>query len=376
MTAPVLLINCDLPGPPYVVDPSGSFEIVIAGYDDGPGPIDVLVQSPLLTVYGNPFVNGTYEFTYDTLDGLGKNGEFGFGGQMLLETLKAGAYDFKATVTDDEGLSTSVSVSVQVPHMVAAVGADIVYLPQGAHGFLDPEGLGLLTGNDTMTPGYVGWQGSLMIAGTSGSAGVAVSQGVYTVDPAFAGVAHLKQAVSVLDFADTTIGDLTVSVAALGPKGYGCVRGTAAGELFFYDAVNAPVSIAAGGGDDWVYASQGGGSYNGEAGNDFIRGGNGNDVITGGQGADTLFGGGGADTFIINKGDIAPGDVIADFEGAGDGWRPGEDMIRFQGFSAAAHVVHVAGSAIYTLVDGNIQADFEIDSVNGGDLGKGDYGFY
>ena len=370
MTAPILNLYVD----PSAVDAAGNLvttdlvELVISGVEttDVDGPVDIDVVSPLFATIGVPT---SIHLHFDTWEAIGKGGEFGFFGLNLLSLMR-GTFAFTVTATDPGG-TTVVSTQIKVGFHTT-VGADTIYLPQGARGTFDQ---GLLTSNDLLPPILAGYEPTLNIRGVSGSPDIGIVNGAYSLASSFTGVAHLTQTVGVSDFVVTDTGLMTVHVQPLGTNGsYGYVKGGAGSEFFFYDAADKPVQIAAGAGDDRVYASQGGGSFNGEAGNDFIQGGAGKDVITGGAGADYLIGDGGADVFVIRKGDIAPGDVIADFTGAGNGWKASDDLIRFEGFSPNAKLVHVAGTSTYTLVDGSYQADLTIQAD--GALGKGDYGFY
>ncbi len=349
----------------------GPLAFTISGADDNLGPYDVQVESQLFAVNGGATV---LTFQTPTLEFLGPLGDFSFDVKSLLPTLQ-GHFDFKVTVTNSIGETTVLDQPVNIGY-ATTVGPDLLYVPQGATVALDPS---YLVGNDSL-PGWLSsYLPTLNLRGLTGPSGFSYSDvdGTLSVDPSFSGELHLKETIGILDWVSTGVGDLTVKVKALGADGtYGYVHGTDAAETYLYGGATNPVLIAAGGGNDRIIASQGGGSYNGEAGNDFIFGGAGRDGLTGGPGADDIFGGAGADSFIIRKGDLSPGDRIEDFEGAGNGWRPNEDMILFQGFSPSAHLVHVAGSTTYTVVDGTYQASFELFSVNGHDLVKGDYGFY
>ncbi len=76
-------------------------------------------------------------------------------------------------------------------------------------------------------------------------------------------------------------------------------------------------------GDDYLRGNRGDDTLLGKKGNDDLRGAEGRDLLNGGIGADTLSGGADADTLIgwagpdvfrFEDGDVAPGDVIEDFE--------------------------------------------------------------
>ncbi len=81
--------------------------------------------------------------------------------------------------------------------------------------------------------------------------------------------------------------------------------------------------VAGDDGDDFLRGNRGDDTLVGKRGDDDLRGADGDDLLNGGIGADTLSGGAGADTLIgwagpdvfrFEEGDVAPGDVIEDFE--------------------------------------------------------------
>jgi Ca2+-binding RTX toxin-like protein len=85
------------------------------------------------------------------------------------------------------------------------------------------------------------------------------------------------------------------------------------GALTGTDQFSGIENIVGGSGDDKL---QGDGNANvliGNAGDDALSGKSGDDILIGGAGADVVSGGSGADQFVFLAGDIAAGDIIADF---------------------------------------------------------------
>lgn len=107
--------------------------------------------------------------------------------------------------------------------------------------------------------------------------------------------------------------------------------------------------------------------------------GTGDDSFAFGTGTSRVMGGAGNDTFIFTKGAIAAGDHIIDFHrslpGGGE-----HDLLRFEGFSAAAHLDFKSGAGalkIYQVVDGAyVSPAIAIQMADGtGQLSKADYVF-
>jgi len=96
-------------------------------------------------------------------------------------------------------------------------------------------------------------------------------------------------------------------------------------------------------GDDWIYGAMG---YNGLTGA--------GDTIEGGKGADNMVGFGGNDTFVFNKGHMQPG-VLDTIHGFGDHsgglYGPDQDVIRFEGISAADMSYVDSGTGVTINVD-------------------------
>jgi Ca2+-binding RTX toxin-like protein len=141
--------------------------------------------------------------------------------------------------------------------------------------------------------------------------------------------------------------------------GAGCDKlagGAGADEL---DGGRSGDTLSGGGGSD---------TLKGAAGNDHLNGGADADRIDGGIGCDTLTGGSSYDVFVFAKGQ-AGGDVITDF--VGNGAAKG-DALQFTGFSNAAHLSHVSGSA-WAVIDGSHTETFTISGVSS--LHSQDYDF-
>jgi hypothetical protein len=181
------------------------------------------------------------------------------------------------------------------------------------------------------------------------------------------------------------------------------IRGTGAGDVVagtaFADVIHGM------GGNDVLRGGGGPDRLSGGAGNDVLQGGPGHDVLLGGPGADTLvggrgndrlFGGPGADLLVGGPGrDVLSGgggadvfrfthpaeaglgmgsDVITDFVPGidtldlaamdADATRGGDQAFRFVGseaFSGRAGELRVAGGIVAGDLDGDGQAEFEID---------------
>ncbi|MBP2160390.1 MULTISPECIES: cadherin-like domain-containing protein [Asticcacaulis] len=113
-------------------------------------------------------------------------------------------------------------------------------------------------------------------------------------------------------------------------------------------------------------------------GNDKLNGNEGNDVLAGGGGVDTFTGGTGADIFVIAKTDLSGRESITDFEGAGDGGRPGGDVIHLSGFGAGATLTFLRQSGkdhIYEVRDGAFVAQLNVAYSGTALLIAGDYLF-
>lgn len=109
--------------------------------------------------------------------------------------------------------------------------------------------------------------------------------------------------------------------------------------------------------------------WGGKAGTaDLVVGlGAGNDVFHFGANMARVSGGAGNDVFVFEKGAIAKGDLIVDFrQGAAGGEH---DMLRFEGFSASAHLDWVSTSGTvqrYHVVDGDyVSPDIAVAALNG-----------
>ncbi|TCZ65363.1 glycosyl hydrolase family protein [Roseicella aquatilis] len=107
-------------------------------------------------------------------------------------------------------------------------------------------------------------------------------------------------------------------------------------------------------------------------------GGAGDDSFWFGSGASRVFGNAGDDLFILSKGRIAAGDQICDFQRDLPGATE-HDMLRLEGFSAAAHL-DLKGSTgavqSYQVVDGAyVSPVIFIQTVGGGTLTTADYVF-
>ena len=109
-----------------------------------------------------------------------------------------------------------------------------------------------------------------------------------------------------------------------------------------------------------------------------VSAGAGDDVIYFGTGADRVSGGAGNDTFVFAKGLIVAGDQILDVHrlvpAGGE-----HDLLRFTGFSAAAHLdlkEAAGGLLFYQVVDGaSVSPAITIATTDGGLLTKSDYVF-
>ena len=107
--------------------------------------------------------------------------------------------------------------------------------------------------------------------------------------------------------------------------------------------------------------------------------GGGDDVFRFGAGTSRVMGGAGDDTFVFTKGAIAVNDQIIDFHrslpGGGE-----HDLLRFEGFSAAAHLDYKGGGGTlqyYTVTDGAYKSPVIAINVTNAStpLGKADYVF-
>lgn len=135
----------------------------------------------------------------------------------------------------------------------------------------------------------------LTIAGTSDTLTVERYFSQYTRNGYYAGSAN-AQKVEVIEFSDGT----TWTIADIKEK-VRYVHGTENGDTIygFGDQQNI---IAAGNGDDTVYASSLGDEVDGGAGNDSLFGSSGADTLTGGIGNDILEGSSGNDTYVFGAG--------------------------------------------------------------------------
>lgn len=79
-----------------------------------------------------------------------------------------------------------------------------------------------------------------------------------------------------------------------------------------------PVNITGNSQGNTIYGDSMSNVLKGLGGRDYVYGGDGDDHIVGGAGADNLYGGASTDYFDYNSASDARGDVIHDFEGAGD----------------------------------------------------------
>jgi Ca2+-binding RTX toxin-like protein len=66
-------------------------------------------------------------------------------------------------------------------------------------------------------------------------------------------------------------------------------------------AINGPMEVHGGDGNDTIWANGANCSLYGDAGNDSLIGSVGNDILDGGSGTDTAHGGGGTDTFVSDE---------------------------------------------------------------------------
>lgn len=93
-------------------------------------------------------------------------------------------------------------------------------------------------------------------------------------------------------------------------------------------------------GDDYLDGGEGSDRLRGGEGSDYLLGSFGNDILAGEAGNDRLVGGGGQDLFIVRRGDGA--DTIVDFDGAGPGTDPTQqiinefDILKFEGIGLIA----------------------------------------
>ncbi|RAI56243.1 hypothetical protein DOO78_21750 [Roseicella frigidaeris] len=105
----------------------------------------------------------------------------------------------------------------------------------------------------------------------------------------------------------------------------------------------------------------------------------GNDTFAFGSGTSRVAGGAGSDVFVLTKGAIAAGDQIIDFQRAGAA-NGDHDLLRLEGFSAAAHLDYKGSSGAlqyYVVVDGATTSPVLTLQLSGstGTLGAQDYVF-
>ena len=190
----------------------------------------------------------------------------------------------------------------------------------------------------------------------------------YTPNAGYVGTDTFTYSVTDGHIASPVTGTVTVTVTTAAAT---YTAGSQGNDVIDLSGQTGPQLVAGQGGDDTI---------TGGSGADSLNGGAGNDVLKGGPGADSLTGGAGADTFVFSPGDFSSPtmDVIADFQGAGNGLVAGDDQIRLDGFSASATLVHVSDSGVkhvYEVVDGAFHGQFTVQYSGSAQLKAGDYVF-
>ncbi|WP_174300284.1 family 16 glycosylhydrolase [Caulobacter sp. S45] len=218
---------------------------------------------------------------------------------------------------------------------------------------------------------------------------VALSQGQIVFTPAtdFDGSASFTYTATNSDHVMST-GVATVQVSGLTPIYINDAKSSANETVDFSGDTLAHLYVA-GSGSDIIIGGDGASSYRLGSGATTLVAGAGKDTITFGSGVDVVTGAGGANTFTLIKGMIADPannaglyDTITDFSGAGDGYHPGEDVLRLQGFSPAATLTYQSNlpndptAHLYQITDGSYQAELVIHYLGSAPLAVGDYGFY
>ena len=141
-----------------------------------------------------------------------------------------------------------------------------------------------------------------------------------------------------------------------------------------FDGTNLPIKLA-----HTVWGSPFGDEIRAGAGTLNFAAGAGDDVFIFGRGTSRVMGGAGNDSFVLTKGAIGVSDQIIDFHrslpGGGE-----HDLLRLDGFSAAAHLDYKSGSGalqFYAVVDGAYTSPLlAITIANGtGQLAAQDYVF-
>jgi len=222
-----------------------------------------------------------------------------------------------------------------------------------------------------------------------GTIAVVNGQVTFTANAYFTGDAHFAYTVVNTDLVAST-GIVTIHVTGKAAPGYIYDAGLTTARTYDFSGDGERHLLVAGSGNTTIISGSGGGGYRLGSGTSTVIGGNGADTIAFGAGLATVTGGGGADVFTFTKGLIVDPatnggfyNSITDFSGAGNGNRPGDDMIRFVGFSSQAKLSYVGDTPgdgtghIYAVDDGGYHASFVVHYAHdGAKLVAGDYGFF
>jgi len=137
--------------------------------------------------------------------------------------------------------------------------------------------------------------------------------------------------------------------------------------------------------DDFISGRRGHDELFGGLGDDTLSANSGNDTLVGGVGADEVRSGAGNDLFVFAIGDLAaddlgdPMDTVINFRGAASADQSEQqDVLRFEGFGAAAAFTFVGADALlqtYAVSDGADTFYLKVESKNGEQLVAGDYVF-
>lgn len=302
---------------------------------------------------------------------------------------------FTIAVTDTHGLTTSQAVSFAI---TGTNDAPVVADKTQAVAY---NGSAAMTAAALLVGASDAEGDALSVVGASGAQHGTLSMDAdgtvhYSAFQAYVGADSYQVVVSdshgatQVETVKVTVSGATTAAATTTPA-YVWAGASTTGQVFDVSGDGLGHRLYATGGDDTIHGGNGGDALNGGAGNDIIYGGDGKDTLTGGAGADRVWGGAGADTFVFRPGDMADPaltgglyDEIMDFSGAGNGYRPGEDMLVFSGFSSAATLTYDVAATqaasdatahYYTVTDGAWHGDIIVHYTGNAVLQLGDYGF-